>query len=224
MSRLRLLAAGLALSASFALFSGCGDDDDGSTARALDPTELWIVAIQGVEGPRWEPGAEACVEIGADPKQTVAVTIGTKNFTFRPPGACGSLPQCGRAVLRLDPDGDAQGLRVEAAQAVIEASFDGIEPGSHLFRVELIDDKGRPIKSAEAGATLFSQVELDVKTPGGCTGTLPDAGPDADPDASDGGLEDASDGSSDDAADADEAEAEASADSAPEGSADATGE
>lgn len=229
MSRLRLIATSAALFSSFGLLFACGDDDEDKTSRPLPPVTLSIVAVQGVGGPKWVPGGEPCVEVGGDPDKTVAVSIGTSSFTFRPPGACGSLPHCGRAVLRLDPSGETQALRVEAAQATLEASFDGVELGTHLFRVELIEDDGTPIKDPEGGATLFSEVSLDVKAPGGCSGTT-DAGSDAGDggtDASDAGLEDASEAGADasDASDASDAgEAEAADDAAAESSADATGE
>lgn len=224
------LGLGLAVSVGLALVA-CGDDESSTSTAPKTPPGLSLVSVEGVGGPRWEPGGDSCVELGHDPKQTIAVVIGLSSFTLRPPGTCGGTRQCGTALLRVDPSGDGEALRVEAAQTTLAASFSALGPGSHTFRVELRDKQGLPQIDVEAGATLFSEVTLEVKEPGGCGGAVDsgsdatdaggddasgDAGSDAGGDAGDDGGGDA-DAAGTDASDAGDAGSEASADASDDG-------
>jgi len=198
----RILLGAALVGGTVAALSACSSDSSSGTTIPQPPPSMTIAAIQSVGGPRWEPGQAACVEIGRDPAQTLAVILDVENFSLRPPGACGSLRQCGRALLRVDPAGDGEAIRIEAPKATLEVSFDGVALGSHTFRAELRDQRGDPVENKEAGAVLFSEVTLEVKDVGGCGGTIPDAGSDADTDAasdasSDADIDAASDASSD---------------------------
>jgi len=182
---LRSLAVGLGLLGALAT-GACGDDESGGSSTPAAPPGLSIVAVQGVGGPRWEPGKGECVELGQDPDQTVVVTIAVSSFLLRPPGTCSSGSQCGTALLRIDPSGDSEALQVRAAQTALEAKLGTLGAGSHVFRVELRDDGDAPVIDKEAGGPLVSEVTLTVKAPGGCGGAV-DAGGDADASASDAG-------------------------------------
>lgn len=189
------MGVGLALAVAFAT-SACGDDDETAAPAPLPPPTLSIVSVQGVGGPLWEPGKDPCVELGLDADQSVVVSFVATDFVLRPPGTCGSARQCGTALLRVDPSGDSDAQHVQAAQTSITAKLAELGAGSHTFRVELRDKNGEPVPDAEAGGTLASEVTLEVKAPGGCSGVT-DAGSDAATDAgSDAGdaASDASDG------------------------------
>ena len=64
--------------------------------------------------------------------------------------------------------------------------FQGKPLGQHTFHVELILKTGEPVFDKDAGQTLFSEVTLDVKAPGGCGGSVSDGGGD---DASDATID-----------------------------------
>jgi hypothetical protein len=198
-----------ALGALFALavtygITACGGDDDASVVVVLDDPTLAITALQPVGGPRWEPGSGTCVEVGRDPKQTIALLAAT-NYRLRPAGTCGSFSQCGTVRVRLDPSGDTEALRVESSSATVEIPFDTIALGSHTFRLELIDKNGNNVidkvdDSSTYKLPLVTEVTLDVTAAGDCGGTVADGGDastDADIDASTDGGEDASDAGSD---------------------------
>jgi hypothetical protein len=169
----------------------CGGDDSSPVIIASAPPTLALKAIQPVGGPRWEPGGPSCVEVGQDPKQTVAVVADIANFKLRPPGACGSASVCGQAVLRLDPVGETEAVRVSAAAETMELAFDEIPLGTHTFRVELVKQSGANVIDKEAGAPLAVEVTLDVVAPGECEGVIPDGGTDA---SEDGGSDASEDG------------------------------
>ncbi|MBI3202297.1 MAG: hypothetical protein HYZ29_12195 [Myxococcales bacterium] len=179
------LAVGLGLFAALVM-TACGDDDESTPPAAPPPPVLSIARVQGVGGPSWRPDDPGCVELGHDADQTVVVTLELANFTLRPPGTCGSARVCGTAVLRVDPSGEAEALRVQAAQSTIEAGLATLGAGQHTFRVELRDRNGEPVLDAETKAPLFSEVALEVKPVGGCGGGTDggtDGGSDASPDA-----------------------------------------
>jgi multidrug efflux pump subunit AcrA (membrane-fusion protein) len=187
MRRSHLLLAFSAALLSVAIVA-CGDDEATTTSKQ-DPPGLSLVAVEGVGGPRWEPGKDGCIELGRDAAQTVVVNVAVSSFVLRPPGTCGSARQCGTVLLRIDPSADTEALSVSAAQASVAASFAKLGAGSHTFRAELRDADGDPVVDPEAGATLHAEVTLEVKAPGGCGGGA-DAGSDADPDAdNDAGLD-----------------------------------
>jgi len=210
-----LLPAGVGLFVFAAwLSSACSDDSTTPVKTPKVRPTLEITAIESVGGPRWEPGQDKCVELGRDPDQTIVTTIdltgiadtgeSLASFTLRPPGTCGSVRQCGTAVLRIDPNGESEALRVQAAQSALAAAFEKLGPGSHTFRVELRSAADQPVMDVETGAPLFREVTLEVKEPGGCGGTS-DAGNDAS-DASDADAADAADaGDASDASDASDA-------------------
>jgi hypothetical protein len=179
----RILLGAALVGGTVSALAACSSDSSSSTTIPVAPPSMAITAIQSVGGPRWEPGQAACVEVGRDPAATVAVLLDVESFSLRPPGACGGLRQCGTALLRVDPSGDGEAIRVEAPKTTLEVSFDGVDLGSHTFRAELRDQHGDPVQDKDAGAVLFSEVTLDVKEVGGCGGSVPDAGTDADTDA-----------------------------------------
>src|SRR5262245_33749129 len=101
-----------------AIVISCGGDDS-TPARPQPPPELSISGLQPVGGPAWKPGDAACVEVGRDPNQTIAVLLSVNNFVFRPPGACGTARQCGTAVVRIDPSGHT----FQAAAPTVDVAF-----------------------------------------------------------------------------------------------------
>ncbi|MBE7480519.1 MAG: hypothetical protein HS104_11120 [Polyangiaceae bacterium] len=182
---------------------GCGDDETTPPAP-LPPPVVSIVSVQSVGGPSWKPGDAPCVELGQDADQTVVVSIdmtnseGEATFTLRPPGTCGSERQCGTALLRVDPSGEGEALRVSGAQTSLAAKLATLGTGTRIFRVELREADGDPVLDKQTKETLFDEATLEVKAPGGCGGAS-DAGSDA---ASDAGSDAASDAGSDAASDA----------------------
>lgn len=210
------LGALCALAVTYGITACGGDDDDPVVVIPDDPT-LAISAIQPVGGPRWEPGSGSCVEVGRDPKQTIAVLMAT-NFKLRPPGTCGSLQNCGMLRVRIDPSGDTETLRIESASSTVEVPFEGLELGSHTFRVELLNASGIEVNdrvkdSSTYGSPLVTEVTLDVTAAGDCGGSVTDGGDaatDADTDASTDGGQDASDAGSDATEAGDDADTDAS--------------
>ncbi len=194
--------------------AACSGDDETASPAPLPPPGVAIVSVQGVGGPVWTPAKQGCVELGHDAEQTVVVTITTSDFVLRPPGTCGSSRQCGTAVLRVDPSGTGEALRIEAAQVAIEAKLATLGAGNRTFRVELENRLGEPVIDQETKAPLFAEITVDVQPVGGCTGAS-DAGPDADAAAADA-MSDAEAGidAPDDAADAAGASDDASSDAA----------
>lgn len=189
------LGALAALSATYAI-TACGGDDSSVVVVLADPT-LAITALQPVGGPRWEPGSGSCVEVGRDPKQTIAL-LAASNFSLRPSGTCGSLSQCGSVRVRLDPSGDTEALRVDSSSSTVEIPFETVALGTHTFRLELLDKNGNNVidkmeDSSTYKSALVTEVTLDVTAAGDCGGNAGDAG-DAGSDASE---EDASDAGSD---------------------------
>ncbi len=175
------------------------------------------------------PRSGACVEPTADEQLSLTVGVEATNWTLRPPGGCGIVPQCGIVKLTLDPDGEAGAGFWESAATTVVAQLAGIEDleGTHVLRVELIDETGRVGVDADGGA-LSQQIEVDLRLPGGCSDAgVGDAAPDGD--AGDDGT-DASDGDTDagdagtDAGDAGDAGVDAPGDAVGEAPADAVTE
>lgn len=194
-----VLGALLALGTTYGI-TACGGDDDSPVVLVLPDPTLALVAIQPVGGPRWEPGGGTCVEIGHDPGQTIAVLVAT-NYKLRPPGACGSTSQCGSLLLRLDPSGDTEALRIQSPSSTIEVPFESLALGTHTFRVELLGATGKNVidkldDSATYKQPLVTEVTLDVTAVGDCNPSVTDAGDastdaetDASTDAGDAGAE-----------------------------------
>jgi hypothetical protein len=184
----------------FAVATACGDDDE-TVSTPKPPPELAITEVRSAGGPVWTPGSgESCVEAGSDPSGSLLVSIAPKNFTLRPPGACGSLRPCGTAVLMLDGTQAA-----ESGSNVLSVAFGGPDAGlafgEHTFRAELRDHLGDVVLDAEQ-QVVSNEVVLEVRAPGGCTGAT-DAGSDAPADgAADAGNDAAEDAASDASADA----------------------
>jgi hypothetical protein len=184
----RAAAAGLLLAL---IPSACGDDDTKSPSPKPTPT-LAIASVSSAGGPTWAPGSAGCVEIGSDPGGTILVTLQIKDFSLRPPGACGGLRPCGTALLFLD------GATVaESATTAISVPFGqldaGLGSGHRTFRVELRDHVSAPVVDKELNV-IADEVTLEVRAPGGCAGGADsgsDAPPDAPPDAGVDGGEDA---------------------------------
>jgi hypothetical protein len=208
----RAVVAGALLAVIGALWSqGCGSSDSGTPPGPPPPATLSITSIQGVGSPAWLPGSGSCVEVGRDATQTVVVSVSAAvadgsgaAYALRPPGACGSVQSCGTVILRIDPSGDTEAVRVRAAQSAIAVAFGGLSRGSHTFRAELVNAAGNPVRAPEGGVGVYSEVTLDVTDPGGCSGDAGSDAGDAGQDASDA-ASDASDAGSDasDASDAD---------------------
>lgn len=189
--------------------TACGDDEE-TVSRPKPPPELAITKVTSAGGPVWTPASgDSCVEAGSDPGGTVVVEVAAQNFTLRPPGACRSLRPCGTAVLLIDGNQVA-----ESGSNVLGVSFgsldSGLAVGQHTFRAELRDHLGDVVLAPDQ-AVISSEVVLEVRAFGGCTGNG-DAGSDA---AADAGADAGSDA-------AEDAPSEAGADAASDAGADAT--
>ena len=179
-----------ALSLASLLLAGCSSDDTTVAAPVTPPT----VALSSITsaGGRTE-GNGSCLEVGRDPAKTVVVNASlSEGFSLRPPGTCGGLQLCGRLRFRLDPSGDSEALKVEAAQSAVQVPLENVTLGSHVFQLELLNDAGQITLDPTKSPNVVS-VTLDVKDPGGCGGAV-DAGSDA---AQDAGTDAAADAAED---------------------------
>lgn len=211
----------LAASAALALATACGSDDEQRPVTPPPPPTLTLAALRPVGGAEWTPGSGSCVAPGSDPDGTIGVVVSLENFTLRPPGTCGSLSNCGRLLVRIDP-GATDALRLEAATALVPVKMAPLGEGPHTFRVELLDRNGEAILG-EDKQPLFSEVSVEVSV--GC-GASADAGTDAADAASDADTEagadaasDAGDAGDDAASDAGDAGSDAASDAGDAGDA-----
>jgi hypothetical protein len=169
--RVRPARAGLLIAASIALAAGCGDDEDEATpvAQPKGPPEVYITAIRTSSGPSFEveSGAQPAVEAGCDPRRTLNVDLRFVEFTRRPPGACGGIPQCGSVLVTvIGPGGKEYTVRSAAASVPVALSDPPFEPGQHVFTVELQDDAKKPITVPDAVPT--DSVTVEVRVPEAC--------------------------------------------------------
>jgi len=183
----------LALSALPFVF-GCGDDESAPPAP-LGPPALEVVEFK-TTADSWKPGDEpAELTLGCDPKRVVGVNVGptTKNpgrldnFALKPPGACGSEPQCGPLVFSLEAGSDSVRVRAFSIFAEAELGDLGLDR-SYALRVELRDQQDRPV--VVNGVSVSAEVpHLLLRSPEGCNldggseapedGGLPDAAADS---------------------------------------------
>lgn len=205
----------VAISVGSIAASACSDDETVVSSGPSVPPSLEIQSLSPVGGPSWTAGSDGCVEVGRDPDQTIVVVLNVSDFSLRPPGTCGSIRQCGVAVLRVDPADENELLRVDSAQEAVPAPFAGLPLGPHTFQVELVSDDGDPVIDEDAGVPLVRSVSVEVKAAGECGGSV-----DAGPDASDAGT-DAPDDATPDAGDA---PADAASDTATDAAADVSGD
>jgi hypothetical protein len=198
--------ATLLIAISIGLAAGCGDDDDETTPvqPPAGPPKVSITAIRTTSGASFEvaSGAQPVIEAGCDPDKTLNVDLALENFTRRPPGGCGGLPQCGTVIVsveRADKRKDVRSTAVSVPVPLAGPPFEPFEPGEYLFKVELHDSENKLITIA--GAESTDELKLQVNAPASCG-------------ANDGGA-DASDGATTDAgvdADASDAPPDVSSD------------
>ena len=156
------------LTVGAALCIGCGSDDEGKPAAPPPPPSVSIEAVQAVGGGSWSPGAAGTLELGCEAQQRVVVAVKTTDWTMRPPGACGSLANCGYLLLRVDPESEHERQAGAAAESVV-FSMSGLDAptGSHVFRVELLG-ASNDTPAVENGEVVSSEVTLDLSAPASC--------------------------------------------------------
>ena len=188
-------------SAGFAA-SACSGDDETQAPKPATPPTMQIVTLTAAGGPQWKQGdSDTCIERGRDDAGTVVLGASLTDFVLRPPGTC-SVSACGQLLIRIDPSGESELQRVDAAQTSVDLAFKDLPDGSHVLRAELHYSTGKPALGADKNPVV-DEVTIDLRPIGGCGGAT-DAGTDAPTDAAtdaptDGSSGDASDDASDDA-------------------------
>ncbi len=190
----RLALVALAVCGAAAV--NCGGDDESNPPAPPTPPTLKITSLTAGGGPQWKPGdADGCVERGRDDKGTVVLAVALTDFILRPPNTC-AVSACGQLRLRIDPSGDTETVRIDAAQTAVDVPMADLPDGPHVLRAELYFNSGKPALDANKNP-VADEVSIDLKPVGGCGGAT-DAGADA---ASDGGTEGGTDAATDAASD-----------------------
>lgn len=188
-------------SAGFAA-SACSGDDETQAPKPATPPTMQIVTLTAAGGPQWKQGdSDTCIERGRDDAGTVVLGASLTDFVLRPPGTC-SVSACGQLLIRVDPSGESELQRVDAAQTSVDLAFKDLPDGSHVLRTELHYTTGKAVLGADKNPVV-DEVTIDLRPIGGCGGAT-DAGTDATPDATpdaptDGSSGDASGDASSDA-------------------------
>jgi hypothetical protein len=185
-----IIGAGLAVS--------CGGDDEVQPPKPATPPTMAIASLTSAGGPQWKRGdSDTCVERGRDDRDTIVLTVSLTDFVLRPPGTC-NVNACGQLLVRVDPSGDSEAVRIGAAQTSVDLPFNDLPDGSHTLRAELNYTSGKSVLDVDKNP-LVDEVTVDLRPIGGCTGAT-DAGTDAPTDAA---IDAANDGASDASDDAD---------------------
>ncbi len=180
--RTRLALVALAVCGATAV--SCGSDDDSNPPAPPTPPTMKITSLTSGGGPQWKPGdADNCVERGRDDKGTVVLTVALTDFILRPPNTC-AVSACGQLRLRIDPSGETETARIDAAQTAVDVPMADLPDGSHVLRAELYFNSDKAALDADKNPVV-DEVSIDLKPVGGCGGAT-DAGTDA---ASDAGAE-----------------------------------
>ena len=167
-------------SAGFAA-SACSGDDETQAPRPATPPTMQIVTLTAAGGPQWKQGdSDTCIERGRDDAGTVVLGASLTDFVLRPPGTC-SVSACGQLLIRIDPSGESELQRVDAAQTSVDLAFKDLPDGSHVLRAELHYSTGKAVLGADKNPVV-DEVTIDLRPVGGCGGAT-DAGTDATPDA-----------------------------------------
>ena len=196
--RTQLALAALAMCGAAVV--SCGGDDESNPPAPPTPPTMKVVSLTSAGGPQWKPAdADNCVERGRDDKGTVVLSVALTDFILRPPDTC-AVSACGQLRLRIDPSGETEAVRIDAAQTAIDVPMSDLPEGSHVLRAELYFNSGRAALDADKNPVV-DEVSIDLKPVGGCGGAT-DAGSDAASDAgAEGGLDAAADATSDSSTD-----------------------
>jgi hypothetical protein len=147
--------------------AACGDDEEPEARLGPSgPISLRIVELSGSGSAPVAPGG-ASVLLGCDRLLSVRVDV-ENTFLLRPPGACAGAIQCGHVLLRVDARDDGEDRTARAAATLVSVDVSGLDlTPSHRFRVELRNDRGKPI-AGEGGDVLFDEVEVRLDPASGC--------------------------------------------------------
>jgi hypothetical protein len=189
-SQRHLTFAARATAAALSLLLGACSTDTLVTAAPTVPPSLEIAALIAAGGARVDHPADGqCVELGRDASGTVTVLLGKSNslqqlvnWQFRPPFGCVGTPQCGFALLTVDPGGPVAPLQIAAAGISIPVPMRQLSQpeGQHVLRVELWDSDGTMPKDATG---RVAQITIDVRQSCGHDGGAVPVGDASGPDA-----------------------------------------
>jgi len=162
----RLARWGTLLLLSAALVEACSSSD-ATTGITGNNGPAKIEIVTPVE-------AVACDE-------TLVVHLSLTNFNPRPPGYCGTLPECGSVLVTLlETEGGPPLVSQRAATSDVQLDLtDLVTPKTadgptlsrvHFIRADLYDDKLEPVVAGVDGVSS-NQVAVNLAAPAACAGT-----------------------------------------------------
>jgi hypothetical protein len=177
------LEARAASAAALALLLAACSTDTTTAAAPSGPPSLEIAALISAGGARVDhPGSGQCVELGRDPSETITVLLGRTdalrqlvNWQFQPPFGCVGTPQCGFALVSLDPGAAGPALQIAGVGISIPIPMKDVAQaeGQHVLRVELRDSDGTMPANTRG---RIVEITIDVERTCGRDGGRPPLG------------------------------------------------